>query len=125
MNQETQKYSTDQLWPFIALVLEMGNVGDQMGRLKGAQRYMAAMQLFDELTALSLVDFDLAKKQVTELDAAEIEDLKQKAKEKFNIVSDNLEAVIEEGLDIAYDCYRIYEKSVALYGKLGTNEASS
>jgi len=108
------KYGVSELWPVVAVGIEMGNVGDAMGRLKGSARYFKLMSLMDELMVLPSVDWTLMKEQAKELDPADMEELKAKAKEKFDIVDGKLELAIEQGLDLAYRQYEIVVDSIKL-----------
>lgn len=120
---EEQKYGVENLWPLVAFGLEFGNVADKFGRKKGLPRYMTLTELSDEVWALGKVDFALAKKELGELSAAELGDLKGRAKDKFDITDDMLESAIEEGLDIAHRGYELVADSIALVKKLKSSKA--
>lgn len=108
------QYGVTNLWPMVALGVELGNVADDFGRLKGAARYLSLMDLFDELMGLSKVDFKLAKEEVKELDEVDRAELKAKVKAKFDIEDDRLETVIEEAIDILEMQYQVIDKSINL-----------
>lgn len=112
MNEE--KYGIENLKPLVALGIELGNVGDKVGRTKGAARYLHLMDLFDELTGLAKVDFGKAKEEIKDLDAAEREELHTFMKVKFDIVDDKLEMAIEEGLKIVEEAYGLITRSIDL-----------
>lgn len=115
---QTEKLGISNLKPILFLAIEMGNVGDQMGRTEGAARYGKLLGLADEVMGLASVDFSKVKAEFKDLDEAEIAELKADAKVKFNIVDDKLEMAIEEGLDILERQYGIVQDSIALAKKL-------
>lgn len=117
MNEVQEKLGIDHLEPIAMMALEVGNVADKMGRSKGMERYFHLTSLFDEMTALSSVDFKKAKAQFKDLDEAEMETLMSKAKPKFDIADDKLEMAIEEGLDIMIDLYSAIDRSIELVKK--------
>lgn len=109
-----EKLGIVNLKPIVALGFEMGNVGDKMGRTKGAARYLALMDLFDELMGLAKIDFSKVKAEIKDLDASEREELHNFMKAKFDIVDDKLEMAIEEGLKIVEEAYGLVTRSIAL-----------
>lgn len=109
-----EKYGMENLKPIVALALELGNVGDKVGRTKGAARYLHLMDLFDELTGLAKVDFKKVKEEIKDLNAAEREELHTFMKVKFDIVDDKLEMAIEEGLKIIEEAYGLVTRSIEL-----------
>jgi len=113
-----KKYGIDQLKPLLALAIEVGNVVDKMGHTSGAAKYTSLMSLADEIFALSHVDFKLAKEQIKEVDAAEKAELMEYVKNKFDIVDDKLEGVIEESIDVLIDLEAAIEKAIGLYKNL-------
>lgn len=113
-NAVEEKYGIENLKPIVALALELGNVGDKIGRAKGATRYLSLMDLFDELTGLAKVDFKKVKEEIKDLDAAEREELHNFMKVKFDIVDNKLEMAIEEGLKIVEEAYGLVTRSMDL-----------
>ena len=110
----SEKYGIENLKPIVALALEMGNVGDQIGRAKGAARYLELMDLFDELMGLAKVDFLKVQQEVQDLDATERAELHAFMKVKFDIVDNKLEMAIEEGLKIVEEAYGLVARSINL-----------
>lgn len=111
------KVGIQNLKPIVAMAIELGNVGDQIGRAKGVARFMALTALFDEAMALGSVDFKAAQAEIKDLDAAEKAELIAFIDAKFDIVSDKLEVVIEESLEIASELYDVAAKAIALVKK--------
>lgn len=111
---ETPKLGITNLKPVVALSFEAGNVGDKVGRLKGAARYLALMDLFDELMGLAKVDFKMIMAEIKDLDDAETTELHDFIKVKFDIVDDKLEIAIEESIKIAEEMYSLVKRSMAL-----------
>lgn len=96
------------------LGFELGNVADKVGRTKGASKYFALVDLFDEVTALGSVDFKLIDDEIKDLDATERETLHQAIKDKFDIVDDKLENAIEEAIAILSEQVKLVERSIKL-----------
>lgn len=121
----TQKLGVSNLLPLIMLGVEMGNVGDKMGRTKGMQRYMHLTALFDEVTALGQVDFKQALAEAKDLDPSETQMIHEQLKVKFDIVDDKLELAIEEGLKIVEEAYGLVNRSITLYKGITKEEAQA
>lgn len=104
------------LLPVLMLAVEMGNVGDQIGRAKGASRYTSLLDLFDEVTALGKVDFKLVDDEAKAVlaDPVKKAELLAAVKEKLDIHDDKLEVVIEEGLGILADAHAVVNRAIAL-----------
>lgn len=92
----------------LALLIEMGNVGDAMGRTKGAARFMSVTNLFDELMALSNFSVDELKAELKGMKAEQRAELLAFLQEKLDIADDKLETLIEQSLVVV-------EKAVTLY----------
>jgi len=112
------QYGVENLKKVVALGVELGNVADKVGRSKGMARFAHALDLADEVFALSSVDFQVLKKEAGELDEADRASLKLYIKEKFDLVDDKLELAIEEALSIVEMQAAVVTKSVALYKSL-------
>ncbi len=113
-----EKLGIDQVKIALALVIEMGNVGDKMGRAKGMARYMHLTSLFDELMALGNMDSAKLKAQLKDIDAAEMTEIKVFLAGKFDIEDNKLEIAIEEGLAIFTEIYSLYKRTMVLVGTL-------
>lgn len=113
-----EKKGITNIIPVLFVAIELGNVGDKMGRSKGAARYGHLLQLTDELMGLGAVDFSELKKEIKDLDAQERLELHAKIKEKFDIVDDKLEIAIEKGLELLEMQYQVVEGSIALYKEI-------
>lgn len=105
-----EKYGIEHLKKLLALLIEMGNVGDQMGRLKGMARYMFITQLFDEMTAMADFKIEEAKKEFADLSPEEMAELESFLVEKFNIEKDDLEAVIEKSFIVGLKVFGLWEE---------------
>jgi hypothetical protein len=112
----------ENLWPYVALGLEVMNVADAMGRTKGAARYTKLMDILDEAMALSGASFDEAKLEVASLNDTEKALLFTKIKNKFDIVDDKLEVAIEESMQIIVDQFKIVERAKTVYRTLKPEE---
>lgn len=109
------KYGISNILPLILLSIEMGNVADKMGRTKGLARYMKLTELFDEGVAVMGVDFKQIKEEIKDLDDDERLMIKNAIKEKFDIVDDKLEGVIEKSLDSLDNLINSIQSLVELY----------
>lgn len=117
------KLGTQNLELVVMLAVEMGNVGDKMGRTKGMERYFHLTALFDELVALGNIDSKQVVEEFKDLDAAERKAIEDKVKAKFDIADDQLEGMIEEALGIVGDASSIVTRSVALFKGFKKDEA--
>lgn len=113
-----KKYGVNNIVPILLFVAELGNILDVVGRAKGMARYMLITGLLDEVAALGMVDFEIMKQEILELDAGEREELQEKLKEKLDLVDDNLEAFIEDGIGIVEDAYSLISRSIELVNKV-------
>lgn len=102
----------------VMLAVEIGNVGDRMGRTTGAARYGHLLMLIDELQALATTDFTQIKAEFKDLDGAERVELYEKIKVKFEIEDDKVEALVEEALGIIVDAASLVKRSVDLVKNL-------
>lgn len=105
-----EKYGIENLKKFMALIIEMGNVADQMGRLKGMARYMFITQLFDEMTMMATFSYDQMKKEFEDLSPEEMAELEKFLIGKFNIEKDDLEAVIEKSFVIGLKVFGLIDE---------------
>lgn len=80
----------ENLKKVMAFFIEMGNVGDKVGRTKD---WSQVMQLMDEASALMSVDWSLVD---DEAKAADVPALVQFFKDKLDLEDDALEAKIEQ-----------------------------
>lgn len=115
---EQKKLGIENVTKCVHLAVELGNVADKIGRTKGAGKYGHLLLLMDEVTALGSVDFKQVMPEIKDLDAVEKATLLQSVKEKFDIVDDKLEAVIEEGLAILVDASALVQRSIDLSKQL-------
>lgn len=74
-----------------ALLIEMGNVGDEIGRSKD---WAQMSRLIDEVMQITSVEWD---KIDDEYKSGDMEEFKAWFKDKFDIVDDKLESLIEQG----------------------------
>lgn len=97
------QYGISQIKKLLALPLEVGNVLDVILNEKDmstGKKLSYIFQLYDEAAALFTLDITQLRKEVTELDQTDKDDLKTFMRDKFNIKDDVLEAKIEESMDI-------------------------
>lgn len=104
----------ENLKKLVMLVVELGNVGDQMGRLKGVARFSPLMNLYDEAMALAGVDLKAALAELKDLDSVERAALHRDVCAKFDIADDNLEGAIEACFGIVEKAFSLYSDSVAV-----------
>lgn len=113
-----EKLGTVNLKPYVMLAVELGNVGDKVGRLKGVARLAPVLELYDEVLALGGAAYKQAVLELKDLDAAEREALMLEVKAKFDLADEVLEAVIEDGLLLLADGYSVVERAIDLGKKL-------
>lgn len=113
-----EEFGIDQVKIALGLIIELGNVTDKMGRSQGMARYMHVTSLFDELMALGNLDADKLKKQIGEVSAEEMLEIKAFLSAKFDIVDNKLELAIEEGISIFTEIYALYKRTSALVTEL-------
>lgn len=101
--QEGQ-YGTSEIKKVVGLGIELFNVAPEVMDAKGAtSRLLALSPLKDELIEIVTFDQDLLKKQWDDLSDAEMDDVYQFAKDKYDIADDQVEEMVEEGFDIALE----------------------
>lgn len=115
---ESEKLGVANLKPYIMLAVELANVGDKVGRLKGVARLAPLLELYDEVLALGGASYKQALAELKDMDSAEREALMLEVKVKFDLGDDVLELVIEEGLLLLADAYSVVERGLALGKKL-------
>lgn len=115
---ETVKLGTANLKAYMFLAVELANVGDKVGRMKGMARFAPLMELYDEVLALGGAEYKQAIAELKDLDAVERTALLQDMKGKFDLVDDKLEAVVEEGLALLADGYDVVNRILDLGKKL-------
>jgi len=120
-----KKYGIDNILPALLFAAEVGNIIDAGGRVKGMARYMLITGLLDEVAAMGSVDFEVMKKEIAELDAGEREELQNKLKAKLDLVDDDLEAYIEDGIAIVEDAYSLIKRSIELVNKVKGDDAKA
>lgn len=105
---------TADLKILLALLIEIGNVADAVGRDTTIARWGKLFNLIDEVAALGSIHLDQVVPEFKDLDEAEQADLKAFLKEKLQLADVNLEAAIEKGLDIVTDAVKLVENSISL-----------
>ena len=96
------------------VMIESGNVAGKVyedGKITVAD-VGHLMMVLDELTALGSVDFSLVPKEAKDIDAAEVAQLSEHLKTKFDIPQDQIEQKIEEGVGLLA---RLVKDSVDVY----------
>lgn len=109
-----EKLGIANLKPLVALVVELGNVGDAMGRTQGVARYGQLLSLVDELASIGGISSEQVIPELKDLDESERAELLSFIKVKFDIPDDVLEATIESALSIVVDAVALVTKAIAL-----------
>jgi len=125
-NKGVLMFGIENLKKVLAAVLEVGNIGDEIGHdgaSAGMARWFKLTGLFDELMALQSVEFSKIGDEVKDLDDAELAELHSFLKVKLDIKDDDLESVVEEGVAIIVDAYQIVNRSIGLVKKFKKDEA--
>lgn len=108
------QYSVSELKKIVLVGAEALNV---VSKIVHKQGVFVAFQLMDELSALSGLDGELLKKQVSELDAADRAELKQALKDKLVLQNPAMEQKIESGLDIVDESVEVVVSALKLVEK--------
>lgn len=85
------------------LLAEGGNVAEKMIKQEGSffQKIANLSMLFDEVMALFGLNLQELGKELGELDDADIAELKEAFKAKFDLSDEQMEGIIEDGLALA------------------------
>lgn len=84
----------------IAALASLANIGDEIGHTSGVSKWAHLTETLPvglKLTQINWTDF---KAEAKDYDAEERAQLEAKFKEVFDIKNDNLEGVIEDGIDV-------------------------
>lgn len=111
-----EKYGIENLKKAIALPIELGNIADAIGaeNSKDWKRWFKLVDILDEVVDILRVDWIVVKQELRDLDEVEKAELLKAMKDKFDIKDDNLEAIIEESMDILVKVAEIVEKAITL-----------
>lgn len=109
------KYGVDEVLKVLVTVVEAGNVVDKL--LNGGS-VVAIFSLTDEFAALATLDGAVFKAQVQELDADDRGKLVAALKAKLVLSDAKVEALIEEGVDLALDVVATLQKVLAFKAKV-------
>lgn len=110
-----QKLGIEDVKPLLAVAIQAGNVADKMGHVDGLPAKVGTLVvLVPDLMALPGVHFDKVLPELKDLDEAEKTELLAFVKEKFDIVDDKLEAVIEGGLGLLIKAQALVSEAIAL-----------
>jgi len=110
-----EKFGVENLKKLVALGLEMGNVADRIVQGSGASKWLAMVDLGDELLALTGVQWNQVGDEYKDLSEPEKAQLMAFAKEKFDIADDKLEAVIESSLGLVMKMEGVVKEAITLY----------
>jgi len=121
-----EKIGVSNLVVLLALAIEVGNVADRVAHTEGtAAKAMHLTALTDELFALPTVNFSKIGTEVKDLDEAERAELYQILKQKFDIVDDRLETVIEGAVGIVIKASALVQEAIALAALLKKPEVAA
>jgi len=104
-----EKVGIENLKPIVALSIEAINVTVACVTQKSVA---PLINITDEVFALGSVNFGELGKEISDLDAAEREELFKFVEEKFDIPQDDIEVYIEKGLRIAA---KLAETGIEIY----------
>lgn len=92
------------------VLVEAGNVTEKVVADKGGvvSKLSHLSDLLDEGMTLMQVDMSELGKELTELDGEDLTALQERFKAKFDLMDDQVEALVEEGLDLA----KVYGEAV-------------
>jgi hypothetical protein len=96
------KFGIENLKLLLSVIFSFVTTGDKMGHeTSWPARMTHLFGFFPSLMILSAIKWDLLDDEVKDVDDVERVELIKFIKEKFDIVDDKLEAVLEEGLTLA------------------------
>ena len=96
------KFGIENLKALMIVILAFVNVGDKMGHENNwASRMTHLFGFFPHLLSLGSIKWEDLDEEIKDVDDVEKAELLQTMKEKFDIIDDKLEEVVEEGLEIA------------------------
>lgn len=110
-----EKLGIENLKKLLFLLVEMGNVGDWIGRHPelGVAKFSKLFDLADEAMAMTGFELESVKQEIKDLDEVERAQLLEALKVKFDIEADDLEAKIEEGLGLIVRLYKDVTDTIA------------
>lgn len=104
----------DNLQKVLKIVAHVGDVADKIGHETGLQRWGHLTELLEDVVSIPGIKFSELKGEIADLDAGEKEQLLQDLKLELDLIDDNLEAVIEEGVAILVEVEQLVQRSIKL-----------
>jgi len=125
LTPEVNMEKIDQLKKCFDLLIEGGNVA---GKVYEDNKITMSdtghlMMMLDEVTAMSGVSLSVVVAQAKDIDSAEMADLGQHLKTKFDIPQDELEQKIEEGVEVLAMLAQAGSKAYAYVKSFGAEKA--
>lgn len=110
-----EKFGIEETKKVFGLLYVMANAGDKMGHeSKWKDRLPYAMPVVLELAKLPSVDWAKFPKEMGDLDAAELVELKKHMKDSFDLVDDELEYVIEDIVGLVPDVVVLVKRLISI-----------
>lgn len=98
-------YGIEQIKKILAILVELGNVSEQMVQAKkdGGSTLVIISKLValgDELYELIGLDFTQLKLEISEIDSADMDDIRAYFIEKFDLSHDEVEGKVEAAIEL-------------------------
>jgi hypothetical protein len=114
----SNKMGIENLKALLTVIVSFIVVGDKMGHESNWNARLSHLfGLIPQLTGLSGIVWSQIDDEIKDLDLAEKEVLLTTFKEKFDIIDDKLEAMIEEALSLATEIGVFVKKVIAFVDK--------
>lgn len=119
------QYGVEQVGKVLDVVVEAGNVVEDVIKGQGVLgKIMPVGSILDELMALSSLDAAMLKLEAGEIDAADKAALVERFKAKFDLADEHVEALVEEGLQIASSGHDLVVSAIAFAQKVKAGKAA-
>jgi len=109
------QFGIEQIKKILFAAVESVNVASKVLHKEGI---FVVFQLSDELMALSTVDLEALKKEISELDKADRDTIRDALKAKLVLVNPGIEQKIEGGVDLVEEGVQIVEQVIGLVSKV-------
>lgn len=111
-----EKFGITNIKLLIGLPIELGNIGDQIGHEGGDwKKYFKLAGALDEVVDVIKVDWKQLKPEFDDLSEVEKAEIKQYLCEKFKLVDESLEIVIEKSFTILFNIGSSIKEAIELF----------
>jgi hypothetical protein len=113
-------YGINNIKLLIVLLIELGNIGDAIGRENSSnwKKWLKLLDALPEAVDILKVDWSFLKNEYNDLSDIERAEIKEYIVQKFSIENKNLEGVIEESFSIFMSIGDNIKRSIELFRNL-------